>query len=170
MKLISKIRESTKFHKLSYIIVVFLTLTYVFSVPSFGESTSITRYIIYASMILLGFVSIFYCYLYNNLKIHRNCILIPIFALFALIGTILGSKDYRSWLSLVLLSGSFFVFLYSFKAIKNKYLVVSVVSLGIFLFSLYFIFHYRNEILDFNISPKKTAPSFEIQFPIYSLL
>ena len=149
MKLVYKLRESIQFRKLLYVSVIALTLLYVFSVPSFGESTSVARYIIYASMILLGFVSIFYCFLYDNLRIHKYCVLIPIFALFALTGTLMGSNDFRSWISLVLLAGSFFVFLYSFKAIKNKYLVVSIVSLGIFLFSLYFIFHYRNEILNF---------------------
>ena len=149
MKLISNLRDSALFKKILFYAVIALTVLYVFCVPSFGESKSITRYIIYASMALLGVASILYCFLYLDLKVNYACILIPAFSLFALFGTIFGSKDYRSWFSLILLVGSFFVFVYSFKAIKNKYLVVSLVSLGIFLFSLYFIFHYRNEIINF---------------------
>ena len=149
MKLISNLRESKVFQKCLYYTVIFLTVLYVFSVPSFGESKSVTRYIIYGSMALLGIASALYCFLYLNLKLNRICFLIPIFSLFAIIGTIFGSNEYRAWFSLVLLAGSFFVFLYSFRAISNKYLVVSIVSIGIFLFSLFFIIYYRNEILNF---------------------
>ena len=149
MQLISRMRKSTTIKKYLYIATIVLTLIYVFSVPSFGESSSILRYSIYISMFLLGVCSILFCLLYHTLRIHRFCFLIPIFAIFALIGTIIGSKEYRSWLSLVLLAGSFFVFIFAFKAIENKYLVISIISLGIFFFSLYFIVYYRNEILNF---------------------
>lgn len=149
MKLIYNIKNSIFCKKALYGLVIFFAFLYVFSVPSFGEATSILRYLIYASMTLLGAASIIYCFLYENLRINRISLLVPLFALFSLIGTIIYSKEFRSWFSLVLLAGSFYVFVYAFKAIKNKLLVVSIISLGIFLFSLYFLFHYRTEILNF---------------------
>ena len=149
MKLISKLKYSSLAKKIVYVSVIGFFFLYVLSVPAFGESSSITRYIIYVSMFLLGASSFLYCFLYFNFKIKKPHLLVPLFALFALFGTILNSHEHRAWFSLVLLMISFFIFYYSFRIIKNKELILLLISLAFFLFSLFFIFYYRREIIDF---------------------
>ncbi len=145
----SSLRANQTLKKVLYYSALVLTGFYVFCVPSFGESSSFTRYLIYFSMASLGVVSIVYCFLYENLKLNKICILIPTFALFAFIGTLIYSHQFRAWLTLILLAGSFFVFTYAFKAIKDKNLIIAVISAAFFLFSIYFIVYYRNDILNF---------------------
>ena len=146
----SSLRSNKILKTILYWTAIVLTGFYVFCVPSFGESTSFTRYLIYFSMIALGVVSVTYCFIYSDLKLNKICLLIPLFALFAVVGTLLYSHQYRSWLTLVLLAGSFFAFVYAFKVIKDKYLIVSIISAAFFLFSIYFIVYYRNDIINFS--------------------
>lgn len=149
MKLISKLHSNLTLKKVLYWSVLILTGLYIFCVPSFGESSSFTRYFIYLSMGALGVVSIAYCFIYCDLKLNKLSLLIPLFAIFALVGTVFYSHQFRAWFSLVLLAGSFFIFAYAFKTIKDKYIVVMVITAAFFLFSLYFLVYYRNEILNF---------------------
>ena len=151
MKFISSLKESKYFKKVLYCLVLGFSFLYIFCVPSFGESSFVLRLItIYGSMFCLGVFSIFYCFLYNDLKLNKVVFLIPSFAIFAFIGTAIYSKDFASWFSLVLLSASCFVFIYSFKTIKNKYVILSIIASAFFAFSLYFIIYFRNEILSFS--------------------
>ena len=149
MSLISKLRQSQFIKKALYLGTIIFCFLYVFCVPTFGENTGILRFTIYFSLIVLGIVSVSFCFLYDNLKLNRICLLVPLFVLFAFLGTLFYSKQFKSYVSLVLLMGSFFVFVYSFKAIKNKYLVLMIISLALFTFSAYFLFYFRNEILSF---------------------
>lgn len=100
-------------------------------------------------MIALGGLSILFCALYSNFKINKTAFLIPLFCLFSLIGTILYSHQYRAWFSIVLLTISFFVFVYSFKILNNKHLIIAIIAASFFAFSIYYIIHYRNEIIHF---------------------
>lgn len=150
MKLLSNLKESARFKKvLHYFIVVFCFL-YIFSVPSFGESSLLIRLItIYSTMLFLGIGSFLYCFLYDSLKLNKAALLVPAFTAFAFLGTAIYSKDFTSWFSLILLSISFFIFVYTFKVIKNKYFVLAIISLAFFAFSIYFIVYFRNDILSF---------------------
>ena len=150
MKLMSSLRSNQILKKVLYWAAIVLTAFYIFCVPSFGDSGSFTRYLSYFSMIALGIVSVVYCFIYSDLKLNKLSLLIPLFAIFAFVGTLLYSHQYRAWLSLILLAGSFFVFVYAFKVIKDKYLIVAIISIAFFLFSIYFIIHYRNEIINFS--------------------
>lgn len=151
MKFISSLKESKYFKKVLYYLVLGFSFLYIFCVPSFGESSFVLRLItIYGSMFCLGVFSIFYCFLYDDLKLNKIVFLIPSFAVFAFIGTAIYSKDFASWFSLFLLSASCFVFIYSFKTIKNKYVILSIIASAFFAFSLYFIIYFRNEILSFS--------------------
>ena len=134
MKLMFKLKNSV-LKKIIYFFVVSGFFLYVFSVPSFGEKTNATRYIIYLSMLLLGIFSLLYTFLYSDFKIGKAHLLVPSFTFFALFGTLIHSHQYRQWFSLVLLMMSFFIFYYSFKIIKNKELVLLLISLAFFLFS-----------------------------------
>ena len=149
MKLISKLKDSVKMQKILKYVLLGLLAFYIFSVPSFGESSSAKRYIVYISMMLLGFMTVLYCFLYNKLVLNKTLILVPSFAAFAFAGTLIYSHQFRNWFTLILLTASFFIFYFSFNAIRNKHLLISVISLAFFLFSLYFIVHYRKEIIDF---------------------
>ena len=149
MRLVSKLKNSESLKRILYYLIAFFLFVYVFSVPSFGESKSFLRYSIYISMILLGCLVFVFCLLYDNFRINKAAFLIPAFCLFSLIGTLLYSHQFRAWLSIVLLTISFFVFIYSFKILKNKYLIVSIIAISFFLFSLYYVVFYRKEILDF---------------------
>ena len=149
MKLISKIRESIKIKGIIYFCIIGSLFLYVFSVPSFGESSSLTRYIIYAALIFLAIFAFTYSYLYGDFKLNKTALLVPAFAIFALIGTLTYSHEYRSWITLVLLTISFFAFVYSFKTIKDRYLIIAIIASAFFAFSIYYILHYRHEILDY---------------------
>ena len=149
MKLVYSLRESSLTKKTLYTANIVFCFTYVFCVPSFGESSSFLRYSIYLSMVMLGLSSLIYCFLYKDLKINKFVFLIPLFVIHAFVGTAIYSKEYRSWISLVLLALSFFIFIFSFKAIGNKNLSIAIISGGFFAFSLFFIFYYRNELIHF---------------------
>lgn len=149
MELISNLRSSLIFKRILYYSIIFFLFAYTFSVPSFGESSSFLRFSIYISMVFLGSLTTIYCFLYEDFRINMTALLIPLFCIFSLIGTLLYSHQYRTWFSLVLLAISFFVFTYSFKILKNKHLIISIIALAFFAFSLYYIVYYRKEIIDF---------------------
>ena len=66
MRLLSKAKHSKTLKQvLFYLIVAFLAV-YVFSIPSFGESKTFTRYIVYASLSALGLTAAIYCFLYEK--------------------------------------------------------------------------------------------------------
>lgn len=145
---ISNFFKALTVRKFLYFFVLFFTFVYVFSIPSFGEKNGWQRYAIYISMILLTVSVTLYLFLYDRFVIPKYSIFIPLFALFGFIGTALYSKEYRSWLSLILLAISFYSFLLAFKIVKNKYVVISIISIAFFIFCLYYIFIYRNEFKD----------------------
>lgn len=148
MKLISKLRNSVKIKKILKVIVCLLLALYCFCVPSFGETTGILHYTIYISMILLTGFSFLYCFLYKDLKVHPYVFVLVSFVLVALVGTILYSHLYRDWLTLVLLLLSFFSFVYAFKTINSKLLILRIICFAFLLFNLYFCYIYRNELLN----------------------
>lgn len=149
MKLVSRIKNSKRIKNILFYFICVLLFFYTFSVPSFGESTSFVRYLIYLAMALLIASTFCYCLLYSNFKIKKAALLIPLFCIVAIIGTIAYSHEFRSWLTLVLLSLSFFAFVYSFKILNNKFLITIIISAAFFAFSIYYIIHYRHEILNY---------------------
>ena len=150
MRSISKKLNRDILKKFLFFTTAILFTLYVFFVPSFGESKNkLLHYSIYGILILLFIVSTIYCHLFIDLKINKICVLICSFVFYAFIGTAIYSHEFRSWLTLVLLFVSFIAFIYTFKTLKNKYLLISLISIGIFLFSLYFIYHYRKDIINF---------------------
>ena len=162
MKFLSKLSKSEQIKKvLLYCIVIFSCL-YIFSIPSFGESSSFTRYIIYIAMIMLGLSVFSYLLLYGDFRLRKEALLIPLFALIALLGTVIYSKEFRAWFSLVLLSISFFIFIYAFKIIKSKIVILNIITIALFLFSLYFIYYFRSKIIHFN-SETRLGPPFDNQ-------
>lgn len=131
--------------------IMILVFLFAFSIPSFGGRYPFNL-IMYGIMALLAGSSISYSILFKKYFNYKNwCIyLIPLFAIFAFIGTAIYSHSFGNWVSLLLLSVVFFVLLLSFKIIGDKGIISLLLSLGIFAFSLYFIIHYRSDILNFS--------------------
>ena len=148
-KIISQLRNSNKFKKLNYYSLLFFLFAYCFAIPSFG-SRDRWNYLVYGLMIILAILTILYSFLYKKIKINKWFFPIPAFALFSLIGTVLYSHTYRNFLTLVLLALSFFILYYCLSIIDNKKLILTILVSGLFVFSLYFIFIYRNQLLRFD--------------------
>ena len=100
-------------------------------------------------MALLGLTVFVYNFIYLDFKYCKPSILIIGFVLFSLIGTSIYSHDFRKWFSLVLLAISFFIFVHTFRVIRKKELIIGVIASAFFLFSLYFIWYYRSELINF---------------------
>lgn len=156
MTLISKLRSNEKIKKLLFWSTVVLLVGYVFAVPSFGGREKYNL-IVYALLSLLAVATVIYVFLYKKFTFHPALLFIPLFIVYTFIGTCIFTKNFRGWLTIVLLGASFFVCFYSYHAIHNKQLILNLITLGIFMFSLYFIYHYRNEILNYSsIDPNKS--------------
>ncbi len=162
VKFLSKISASNRIKCILYWCVVVFTSLYIFSIPSFGESKTLMRYIVYFSMAALSFSVILYCFLFLDFKLKKEVFIVPAFALVALISTVINSKMYRQWFSLVLLSISFIIFIYAFKAMKKRFVILNVLTIGLFFFSLYFIFYFRNNFVHFSFS-NRLGPPFDNQ-------
>lgn len=134
-----------------YYTVACLVFLYAFTIPMFGGREK-WNYIMYGVMALLaGFVAL-YIILFKeivNFKRWQYCF-IPIFVVFALIGTLAYSHQYRAWSSLLILAASVFVLMQAFSILKSEKLILILITAGIFCFSLYFIYFYKTDIIHFS--------------------
>ena len=149
-KLKSKFATENIEHLLRYGIMMFVFL-FAFSVPSFGSRAKL-NVIMYGFMAILAILSIAYVLVFD-LKINYKrwqLYLIPMFVILAFVGTALYSHSFGKWVSLVLLALSFYVLLIAFKIINEREIIALLLSAAIFAFSIYFIFHYRDMILNFS--------------------
>lgn len=147
-KYIDKLRNSEKFKKITSVSILVLLIAYIFTIPSFSNRSTYNL-ITYGVMILFAFATIVFCFLYRGFKLHPAVFLLPCFAIFAFIGTARYSQNYRGWFSLILLSISLILFIYSFSALKSRISVLKAISIGLFLFTIYFGVIYRRELIDF---------------------
>lgn len=147
-KIIDNLRSSSRIKQILYFCIIFFLFAYCFSIPSFGSRERLNL-IMYAFMALLAVSLLLYLFLYDKLTFSRSTLPIPFFVLFSLIGTIIYSHQYRSWLTLLLLALSFYILYYCFNIIKNKNKVLIILTTALFIFSCYFIFVNRSALLDF---------------------
>lgn len=127
--------------------IVFLTM-YSFSIPAFSGRYGY-NVISYVAMALLGIVSISYFILFKQLTWkNRLFFFLLLFLFLSLLSTVLFSKQYRSWVTLLLLSASCVIFYLSFHNIGDIKITFYVLAFSYFLFSLYFLIHYLPEILN----------------------
>ena len=131
------------------VFIIIFAFLYIFLIPSFGESSSKFSIFVYATMVFLAVSVFFYCFLFDDCKLNRYVLLIPAFAIFALFGTAVYSHEFRRWLSIVLLTISFFTFVYAFKVLNNKFLIIHIISAAFFCFSILYVVHYRSELIHF---------------------
>ena len=168
-----KIKHNNSFKSALLLLIEIALFVYAFSLPSFGEKTSFVHYIIYGAMVFLGTTVILYCSLYRPIKINVLFFILLPFVLFSFFGTAFYSRNFRNWITVCLLFFSFIIFLYAFAIIGKLDKVFIVISLGFFAFSLYYIFHYRYEILSFAFVKKGRMGSFfdnENAVSLYSLI
>ena len=66
----------------------------------------------------------------------------PVFTIWALVGTLIYSHEFRSWMTLVLLSISSFILYLAFSCIDSLSKTIQIVVLAMFGFSMYFVVHY----------------------------
>lgn len=127
--------------KILFFSIVFLLFFYVFSLPSFSDRVKL-NYISYAVIILLGVSSLLYLILYSKISFDVSLFIMPAFATWALVGTILYSHQFRAWLTLILLSLTIFVLYWAFLCINDFCKTIQIVVGALFCFSIYFIIHY----------------------------
>lgn len=146
-QLIFKLRNSIKLKKILEYALIASVFCYIFCVPSFSARAGL-NIITYFVMILVGLLTISYCFLYNNFKLNFYYLIIPAFSIFAFVGTAFFSHQFRGWLTLILLAMSFLIFSYAFKCIGNKFKILKILSLSLFLFTLYFYLIYWRQIIN----------------------
>lgn len=143
---ILRLKSSQKVKKTNYLLIIFFLFLYCFSIPSFG-SRGTWNYLVYILMFLLGLLVVIYVFLFKKISLNKWFIPIPFFALFSLVGTILYSHEYRSFLTLVLLAGSFFVIYFALSIVNNKQIVLGCLTIGLFVFNCYYIYVYRDAFI-----------------------
>lgn len=157
MKWLSKLRESKRTDISLKIVIGTLLFAYVFSITSFGERNFKTiqlfnygYFFVYISMILLILFVFIHLFLFHGrLSFSKVSLFIPSFVVFALISTIIYSKNIRGWISLVLLCVTFFIFIYLFRIFDNKFLILSIICASLFAFSLFFLVYHGTKIFHF---------------------
>ena len=122
---------------------------YVFSIPTFSGRSGL-NYLLYGVLGLLGGCSLLYCVFYKRNSYPKTVLFVPAFALFAFLGTAIFSHDFRGWLTMFLLAISFVAMFLSFLAMEDTKVIFNLVIFSFFIFTIYYIFHYRSEILHFS--------------------
>ena len=110
--LVSRCRESKKIKKLLFYSILLFIFLYVFSIPAFSNRSRLNL-ISYFFMGGLGAATITFEFLFKKLFFSKLFLFIPIFVVWSLIGTIIYSKNFEFWKSLLLLCITMFIFIYA---------------------------------------------------------
>ena len=144
---ISRFRESEKLNRILYWTILILSFAYIFSIPSFSSRTlfNIISYLLVGS---LGVATFLFTFLYAKFLFHKELLFVPAFALFSFLGTVIYTRDFRMWLSIVMLTITFLVFYYVFQIVNKKTIILEIICNAISLFALYFVITYAKEIIE----------------------
>ncbi len=140
-------------------IVVFLFL-YVFSIPALS-GRPVWFVISYFFMAGLIGVTLLYTFIFTKFKFNKWLIVPFAFVLFAGVGTIFFSHQYRMWLTLALMMVTLITFYYAFVALDNTELIQKIFIYAFWLFGLYFAFVYRDAIIHLRISGNRIGTYFD---------
>lgn len=168
---INKIKQNKKIKKFLYLFVAISLFLYIFSIPAFSFKYPYVFVSYFFAAILVGGTAL-YSLLYRRIKFERLFIA-PLFLVFiSFLGTAIFSKDFRNWLTLVLMIALMITFYYSFGILENKRLILYLTVLSLLVFAFYFLVVYRKEILSLNLTDVRLGQYFgnvnEIGF-IFSL-
>lgn len=145
-----KIKSNSKFSKVLNIILIISLAIYIFSIPSFSGIAK-WNLISYAFMAISAFIVFLKYLFYKKFSFNPRLLILFLFAIEAFIGTAFYSHDFRHWFTIVLLLITLIVFYYAFCVIENKTVIFRIIAYSLFTFALYFAFHYRANILKFNL-------------------
>ena len=134
---------------------------YIFSIPSFGGRQGL-NIITYACMILLAIFVILYFLFYKGVYFKKEIFIIPTFTLFAFIGTIIYSKEFRGYVTLVLLCLSFLIVYFAFCIICDRNLSITILIVALSCFFVYFIIHFKDQVINFS---NYGSESFRLGYP-----
>ena len=145
-----KLKNNSKFSNFLNVALIASLAIYIFSIPSFSGIAK-WNLISYAFMAISAFIVFLKYFLYEKFVFNPRLLILLVFAIEAFIGTALYSHDFRHWFTIVLLLITLVVFYYAFNVIGNKTLIFRIIAYSLFAFALYFAFHYRANILKFNL-------------------
>ena len=152
MNVINKLKQSEKMKKALPIALCVFVALYTFSMPAFSGRLYF-NYISYFFIACLSVLTFLHYFLYSKFVFSKILLIMPFFVLWSFLGTALYSHNFRNWFGLVLMLYTFALMFYSLKAITDLKKFLKFVLYGILAFTLYFIFVYRNELVNFkNIS------------------
>ncbi len=155
---LNRLAGNEKLKKALTISVCVLTAFYVFSIPTFSARVTYNIISYFAMALLIG-VSLIHIIIFRDIKFDKKTLFLPGFVLFASLGTLLFSHAFRDYLTLILLTITFYALLLAFSIVKDLELVLKLIAFAFLAFSLFFIFHYRYDIL--NVS-KFSGESFRL--------
>ena len=113
-QLFTKIKSSLKAKKTIKLILASFFGLYVFFIPAFSGRAGF-NYIGYFLFAILSVMVFVYIGLFSSFKLSLKHFLMPIFAAYALIGTVFYSHSYREWLTIFLMGVTYFVFVLFFE-------------------------------------------------------
>ena len=140
-------------------IIVFLFL-YVFSIPAFS-GRPVWYLISYFLMALFGAITLFYTVIYTKVSFNKWFVLPLSFILFAGVGTIIYSHNFRMWLTLFLMFLTMVIFYYAFIAILDKRVIFKLLTFAFLFFAFYFGFVYRGPILHLQFTSARLGTYFD---------
>lgn len=141
--------STNKINKMLYWTVLAVLSLYVFSIPSFAGRVGF-NIICYALMAILIGCTLLYLFLFEIKRaFDKKTLIILIFILTSLVGTIAFSHQYRGLLTLILLAVSFFTIYFAMMIVGNNQIIIRAVTIAFFAFSLYYLFTYRENILNY---------------------
>lgn len=146
-KLFETLQQSSRIQKFLLLGNYLFLFFYIFSIPAFS-ARPVFYLISYILMVFLAIFAILYMLIYKKIKFKPRLFIILIFVFWSLFGTILFSHEYRSWLTLFLLSVTYFIFYITFNNINDLFKILKIICTALCFFSFYFIFHYRSNILN----------------------
>ena len=149
--MIKKLQHSNRVQLLKKILLISIYVVfglYCFYIPSFSYRYPL-NYIGYPLVFILFILVILYVVLFEKIRIDIRHLLFPCFVLFALLSTILGSKSIREWITLLLLSVTYFITILLYDISPNKKVILNILYLSLLLFAFYFLVVYFKDLLNF---------------------
>lgn len=137
-------------NKVLYWAILILLGLYAFSIPSFAGRVGF-NFICYVLMALLIGSTILFLLLFKlDRKFDKRTLIIFCFIISSLVGTITYSHQFRGLLTLFLLTISFFAIYFAMMIVNNNKLIIRLITIAFFIFALYYLFTYKDNILDYS--------------------
>lgn len=144
---LDKLAGKKMLQRIFFYTILVLTAFYVFTIPSFSGRDRVYLIAYFAMALLLG-VSLLYILIFRNFKFDKRTLVLPIFIISAFFGTLFFSHAFRDYLTLILLTITFYTLLVAFSILHDSQLILKIITYALLAFSLYYIIVYRHDILN----------------------